>query len=117
MSTPRRLTLQDKVLLSDGDDHHLVKLEDIRFFETCGNYAVAWFTDGKLIIYKTLSYLDSRLSEESFFRANRQYIVNISHVRNIELMNHSTFRLEMSCGTCINLSRRQSRQFKKVMAL
>ncbi|MEX2602234.1 MAG: LytTR family DNA-binding domain-containing protein [Balneolaceae bacterium] len=117
MAASRTLTLHDKVLLSDGDEYRLVTLSDIRFFETCGNYSVAWFNGSKLIIYKTLSYLDSRLSKEYFFRANRQYMVNITHIQNVELMDNSVFRLEMSCGQQIDLSRRRSKQFKTVMAL
>jgi two-component system, LytTR family, response regulator len=117
MEGVEKLTLNDKVLLSDGDVCKLVELRDVRFFETCGNYTQTYFENGKLLIYRTLSYLDSRLSEKYFFRANRQQIVNLSHIKNIQLMDNSYFRIEMTCGKKIELSRRRSRLFKGAMSL
>lgn len=117
MDQSKKLTLDDKVLLNDGDVCKLVELCDVRFFETYGNYTKTYFNDGKLLIYRSLSYLDSRLSEQHFFRANRQQIVNLSHIKNIELLENSTFRLEMTCGKKINLSRRRSKLFRGAMSL
>ncbi|REL24647.1 LytTR family transcriptional regulator [Rhodohalobacter sp. SW132] len=112
METEEKLTLDDNVLLSDGNDYRLVKLRDVRFFETYGNYSKTYFSDGKLLIYRSLNYLDERLSGRCFFRANRQQILNLSHIRNVELLDNSFFRVEMSCGKKIDLSRRRSKEFK-----
>lgn len=117
MDGVEKLTLNDKVLLSNGDVCKLVELKDVRFFETCGNYSQTYFNDGKLLIYRTLSYLDSRLHGKYFFRANRQLIVNLSHIKNIKLMDNSSFRIEMTCGKNIELSRRRSQLFKGAMSL
>lgn len=111
------LTLNDKVLLSDGESCKLVKLGEVRFFETCGNYTQTYFGEEKLLIYRTLSYLDARLPEQYFFRANRQQIINLSHIKNIQLLQKSVFRVDMTCGKKIELSRRRSRFFKGFMSL
>lgn len=117
MEDSKKLTLNDKVLLSDGEVCKLVELHDVRYFETCGNYTKTYFSDGKLLIYRTLSYLDSRLCDKYFFRANRQQIVNLSHVKNIKLVDKTTFRIELTCGKMIDLSRRRSQLFKGAMSL
>jgi two-component system LytT family response regulator len=117
MEELKKLSLNDKVLLSDGDVCKLVELREVRFFETCGNYTKTCFNNEKLLIYKTLSYLDSRLPGQYFFRANRQQIVNLSHIKNVQLTDHSTFRIEMSCGKKIDLSRRQSQLFKGALSI
>lgn len=117
MSEPKKLTLTDKVLLCDGEECELVELREIRFFETCGNYTQTYFRDSKLLIYRTLSYLDTRLSGHYFFRANRQQIINLSHISNIQLMEHSAYQLEMTCGKRINLSRRRSQLFRGAMSI
>lgn len=117
MNQRKTLTLTDKVLLCDGDKCRLVSLNDVRYFETCGNYTRTHFNDGKLLIYRTLTHLESRLSEQSFFRANRQQIINLSHVKDIEMLHDGSFRVEMSCGKMIELSRRRSQLFKCAMSL
>jgi len=117
MSDLKNLTLNDKVLLCDGDDCKLVELSEVRYFETCGNYTKTYFSGGKLLIYRTLSYLDGRLPSNYFFRVNRQQIVNLTHIKNIQLLDNSTFRIELSCGKKIDLSRRRSKLFRGAMSI
>jgi two-component system, LytTR family, response regulator len=117
MSGIKKLTLSDKVLLCDGDECTLVELSDVRYFETCGNYTKTYFSGGKLIIYRTLSYLDERLSGQYFFRVNRQQIVNLSHIKNIRLLDNSIFQIELSCGKKTELSRRRSQLFRGTMSI
>ncbi len=117
MVTNKLLTLDNKVLLSDGDQYRLVKLGDLRHFETCGNYTMSYFSGGKLLIYRTLSYLDDRLPKEHFFRVNRQQIINLSFVKVVKVFEGASLSIEMSCGKIIHLSRRRSRQFKVLMSL
>lgn len=117
MADSKILTLHDKVLLSDGESCKLIELGEVRFFETCGNYTHTYFGDEKLLIYRTLSYLDARLPGQYFFRANRQPIINLSHIKNIQLLQKSMFRVEMTCGKKIELSRRRSRFFRGAMSL
>jgi two-component system, LytTR family, response regulator len=117
MDSNKILTPDDKVLLCDGDEYRLVKLGDVRLFETCGNYTKTYYTGGKLLIYRTLSYLDERLPKEHFFRANRQFIINLSYIREVKVSGSSTLCIEMVCGKVIELSRRRSQQFKGLMSL
>jgi len=117
MSLPIKLTPEDKVLLLDGDECKLVKLADIRYFESFGNYSKTYFTGGKLLIYRTLNYLENRLSGQFFFRANRQQLINLSHIQDVQITNKSTFRIEMSCGKQIDISRRRSQKFKCSLSL
>lgn len=117
MNEIKKLTLGDKVLLCDGEDCKLVELSDVRYFETCGNYTKTYFSGGKLLIYRTLSYLDGRLPGQYFFRVNRQQIVNLSHIKNIHLLDNSTFSIELTCGKKMDLSRRRSQLFRGVMSI
>jgi len=117
MSDLKKLTLTDKVLLCDGDDCKLVKLADVLYFETCGNYTKTYFSGGKLLIYRTLSYLDKRLCDQYFFRVNRQQIVNLSHINTIHLLDDSTLRIELTCGKKMDLSRRRSQLFRGAMSI
>lgn len=117
MHKSKKLTINDKVLLCDGDHLKLVALKDVRFFETCGNYSKTYFSGGKLLIHKTLSYLESRLPDQMFFRANRQYIINVWHVEDICSSDSTVFKIEMSCGKQVELSRRRTQLFKSRMSI
>jgi two-component system, LytTR family, response regulator len=117
MRLSNRLSLNDKVLLEDGSKCKLVVLSDVRYFETCGNYSKTYYSGGMLLIHRSLNYLDSRLSSVHFFRTNRQFIINISHVSNVQLLKDSTYRIVMSCGKEIDISRRRSAAFRDSLCL
>lgn len=117
MEQTHRLSPTDKVLLYDGDKCKLVSLGDVRIFETCGNYSKTYFNNGMLIINRTLNYLESRLPDDYFFRANRQYIINLTHVSNVVPVCHSAFRIIMNCGKEIEISRRRSQLFRDTLIL
>jgi two-component system, LytTR family, response regulator len=112
-----KLSLTDKVFLCDGKECKFIELSDVRYFETYGSYTKTYYNGGSLLIYRTLNHLDARLSDKYFFRANRQHIVNISHIKNVEMLSMSSIRIEMSCGRKIDMSRRRSRLFKETLCL
>ena len=108
MPPPKALSPDDTVLLNDGDKCKLVALKDVRYFETCGNYSKTYYSDGALLIKRSLNYLETRLPEKCFFRTSRQYIVNLSHVDKMNKLDGGQFRLILMCGTEIDVSRRRS---------
>jgi two-component system, LytTR family, response regulator len=112
-----KLKLTDKVMLCDGKECKLVELSEIRYFESFGNYTKTWFNGGQLLICRSLSYLDSRLARRYFFRANRQHIINISHIKEVQMNKISAYRIEMSCGKIIDISRRRSQLFRDTLSL
>lgn len=117
MSAPKILSPDDTVLLNDGDKCKLVELSDMRYFETFGNYSKTHFSGGTLLINRSLNYLEKRLPEKCFFRTSRQYIVNLSHIEMLNKIEGGQFRLQLTCGKKIDVSRRRSNHFMDRMTL
>jgi two-component system LytT family response regulator len=107
----------EKVFIRDGDRCWYIKLEDIRMIESAGNYAKIYFDKYQPLIHRTLNSLDERLSDQLFFRANRQQIVNLNFLDKIEPFFNSGFLFYMKDGTKIEVSRRQAVKFKEKMSL
>ena len=112
-----RLQATDKVFLRDGDKCWFVKLEDIRIIESAGNYAKIYFDKCQPLIHRTLNSLDERLSEQLFFRANRQQIINLNYLEKIEPFFNSGFLFYLKDGSKIEVSRRQAVKFKELKGL
>jgi two-component system, LytTR family, response regulator len=55
------LTEEDQVFVKDGDRCWFVKLNNVRLFESEGNYVRLYFEDYKPLILRTLNYLDEDL--------------------------------------------------------
>lgn len=112
-----KLAPDAKVFLRDGDRCWYVKLEDIRLIESAGNYAKIHFDRYQPLIHRTLNALDERLSDEQFFRANRQQIINLNYIERIEPFFNSGFLFYMKDGSKVEVSRRQAVKFRDRMSL
>lgn len=112
-----KLTLKDQVFVKDGDRCWFVKLENVRLFESDGNYIKVYFDNNKPMIHKSLNALDERLDEKSFFRASRKHIINLSWVEGIEPWFNGGLVVTLKGGDRIEVSRRQAARFKDMMSL
>lgn len=111
------LSENDQVFVKDGDRCWFVKLQEIRLFESVGNYARVYFEHNKPLILKSLNALEERLDERVFFRANRKHIVNLRMIEKIDTYFNGGLLLEMKGGEKIEVSRRQAVKFKEMMSL
>jgi two-component system, LytTR family, response regulator len=111
------LELNSRLLIKDNDKCHLIELASIRYFESCKNEARAFFGDNKAFIKRSMNELERRLPAKSFFRANRQYIVNLQAVKSIEESVSDGFTLLMSDGKKIEISRRRAVELTELLRL
>ncbi|MEO9531639.1 MAG: LytTR family transcriptional regulator DNA-binding domain-containing protein [Crocinitomicaceae bacterium] len=107
----------DKVLIKDGDKVWFINVNDIRYFESEGNYVKVKFDSFRPLILRSLNSLEERMDEKLFFRANRKFLVNLNHIVNIESWFNGGLQIELSCGTKIEISRRQTIKFKDQFSL
>jgi two-component system LytT family response regulator len=110
------LDMNSRLFIKDNDRCHLTELASIRYFESCKNEARAFFGGNKAFIKRSMNELERRLPARMFFRANRQYIVNLQDVQSIEESDVG-FRLLMSDGKKIEISRRRASQLTEMLRL
>ncbi len=113
----KKLGPQDRVFVKDGDKCWFVKLENIRLFESDGNYIKIYFDNFKPMIHKSLNALDEKLDDRSFFRASRKHIINLTWVESIESWFNGGLMVVLRGGDKVEVSRRQAARFKEMMSL
>jgi two-component system LytT family response regulator len=111
------LSEHDQVFVKDGERCWFVKLNEIRLFESVGNYAKVFFGTNKPLILKSLNALEERLDDRIFFRANRKHIINLRWIEKIEPYFNGGLLLDLKGGEKIEVSRRQTVKFKEMMSL
>lgn len=107
----------DSVLIKDGDRVWFIKMDEIRFFESEGNYVKVHFKKNRPLILRSLNSLEERTDPNLFFRANRKFIININHIISVENWFNGGLQVELSCGTKVEISRRQTIKFKDQFSL
>jgi two-component system LytT family response regulator len=108
---------EDQVFLRDGERCWFVALHEISRIVVEGNYARVWFRDEKAMLARSLSALEARLDPAMFFRANRNTLVNLRMVRNIDLAVGDGYDLTLKDGSVVEVSRRQARELRERLAL
>jgi len=113
----KKLGLSDQVFVKDGDRCWFVSLNNVRLFESDGNYIKVYFDNNRPMIHKSLNALDEKLDERAFFRASRKHIVNLSWVEGIEPWFNGGLMVKLRGGDKVEVSRRQAAKFKDMMSL
>jgi len=113
----KKLGLEDQVFVKDGDRCWFVSLNNIRLFESDGNYIKVYFDNNRPMIHKSLNALDEKLDERAFFRASRKHIINLSWVEGIEPWFNGGLMVKLKGGDKVEVSRRQAAKFKDMMSL
>lgn len=116
-SNVKVLTETSQIFIKDGEACWLVKIGDITLFEIVGNYTRVHFEDKKPLLYKSLNQVEEKLPQDSFFRANRQQIINTNYIENVVPWFNGKLKLTMKNGEEVEVSRRQSYIFKDKMSL
>ncbi|WP_040278786.1 LytR/AlgR family response regulator transcription factor [Psychroserpens damuponensis] len=110
------LNLDKQIFIKDGEKCWLVKVQNITLFEIVGNYTRVFFDNNTPLIYKSLAQIEEKLPSDVFFRANRQQIINIHHVKKVVSWFNGKLKIEMQSGEEIEISRRQSYLFKEQLS-
>lgn len=117
ISHAERLDEKSQIFLKDGDKCWFVTLEEVRMFESEGNYVRVFFKNYKPLILKSLNNLEKKLDETTFFRANRKFIINLKWIESIENWFSGGLLVKLKGGETVEVSRRQAARFKDMMSL
>ncbi len=113
----RQLELNSKILIKDGEECHLVNLADIYYIESCKNHVRAFFKDKKAFIRKNMAHVDDTLPSSTFFRANRQAIINLNFIEVIEPSISEGYDIKLKGGILVEVSRRNAAKLKEMLSL
>jgi two-component system, LytTR family, response regulator len=111
------LRLDDFVFLSSEKKCWLIQTGDIWFLEACGEQTRIHLPDGAVLVRRTLADCERRLDTSMFFRATRDYIINLTHVKQTRLLDSSRVLFILPNGKEVVVSGRQNFLFRKMRAL
>jgi two-component system, LytTR family, response regulator len=112
-----RLTKDSKIFIKDGEKCWLVKLSQVYFIESVGNYTKWHFNDARPMLHRTLNYLDEKLPADIFFRANRGEIINLDFIAKISTYFKGGMLAELNTGHKVEISQRQAVKFRERLSI
>lgn len=115
--TPEFKSRNDQIFVRDGEHCHFIRLSDVRLINVEGNYVRLHFLNTKAMLARSMNYIEEKLDPQVFFRANRQQIINMDYVANIEPWLNDGLLIKLKDGTEIEVSRRQAKELKQQLEI
>ena len=85
-----------RLLVKKGIEYISLRIEDAALFYTENKVVYVMDKDGKkFLVDKTLNELETELDKRIFFRANRQYIINLSFVKSYKPFDKVKLQLDL----------------------
>jgi len=113
----RTLRLDDFVFLSGKGKCWLIRTADISLLEACGDCTRIQMSEGTVLVRRRLGDCERRLDSSTFFRATRDCIINLTHVKQTRLLDSFHVLFVLPNGKEIIVSGRQNAVFRKMRAL
>jgi two-component system LytT family response regulator len=88
-------------------------IEDVVWIEAEGDYVRVHARGRGYFLTRTMKELESRLDPGRFLRVHRSAIVQASHIREVQPSRGSRYRLLLSDGTTVIVSRSRAPELKK----
>lgn len=99
-------TQRDRLLVKKLGKEFIVKVSDIEWLESAGNYVNLHIRGRIYPTRATLTNLVEQISEKGFCRIHRSYAVNLDQIDSITPLNSGDSEVRLSNGKILNLSRR-----------
>ena len=110
----QKLRMDKRIFIKDGEQCFFVPLAEIFLLESISNYVQVYFGKNKPMLHKSLNYMEEKLPDDVFFRANRQQIINITFIADIIPMFNGVLRVTLNNGVSVEISQRQSPKFREL---
>ncbi|MEP6832278.1 MAG: LytTR family DNA-binding domain-containing protein [Gemmatimonas sp.] len=103
VNAPKRYT--DRVLIRNDGRSFMIRMADVQWIETAGNYVVLHVGKEKHQMRETLTNLESRLDPDRFVRIHRRIIVSVDAMRELQAWFGGDQIMILKDGTRLRVSR------------
>ena len=107
---------RERFLVSRRDEYITIEVQNVCFIHSQQNITRLYLTDGtSATIPSTLDQLEKEMNPTSFFRANRQHMIQVGHIKKVSNWFNYKLKVEMNGYPQeeILISREKAATFKK----
>ena len=108
-------TLPTRIAARKGKRIVLLGTSDMLYVTTEDKLVFIVTAEGRFLVDRTVSDLETTLEAHGFFRISRSEIANIAHAAELIPWFNGTWRLKMSNGTELDVSRERARKLKELV--
>lgn len=96
----------ERLIIKTTGAINIVKIEDVIWLSSSGNYVEVHCTQTTYLHRVTLSFLEQHLDPDVFFRTHRTSIVKKNEIKEIRALDENKFSIILANGQSVQLSKR-----------
>ena len=104
----------ERVVVKNGPRIHVIPAEKITFIEAQDDYVMLNTTEGRFLKQKTMKFFEDHLNPDEFIRIHRSYIVRLTEVKQIELIEKESYRVLLAGGKLLPVSKSGYSRLKEI---
>lgn len=116
-NAPHQPEERNRIVVKKGNDIRIVPVSDILYMEAYDDYVKIFTKEEYYVKKKTMNYYEQVLDSSSFFRTHRSYIINISQLTKIELVEKNSYVAVLKDGNKIPISRSNYGKLKELLGI
>lgn len=105
----------DRLLVPDGRRMVPIMIRDIVWIKAEDDHVRVHAGGRSYLVGRTMNDLEVRLHPERFLRLHRSALVQVSHIREVTTEGSSRYRVQLSDGTSVIVSRTRAPELRKWM--
>ena len=114
-SASQNIESLNRVVVKTNNKIVIIHAEKISFIEAQDDYVMIHSELGKHIKKQTMKFYEEHLDNNNFFRVHRSYIVNLGKVKQLELFEKDSYKIKLSDGSSIPVSRSGYSKIKEIL--
>ncbi|MFQ5582850.1 MAG: LytR/AlgR family response regulator transcription factor [Calditrichia bacterium] len=105
----------ERIIVKSGNNIKIIPVEQILWIEAADDYVLLHTRDGKFLKHKTMSFFEKNLNPLHFVRIHRSHIVNVSTIKQIELISRDSYQIRLISGVLLPVSKSGYQKLKNVL--
>ncbi len=106
----------DRVVVKDRHKISIIMADQIRYIESLDDYVFIYTESGRHMKQKTMKYFETSLSPKDFIRIHRSYIVNVTHIAEIQQYEKDSYVVLLRDRTRLKVSKSGYKNLKEVLS-
>lgn len=103
----------ERVVVKNAQKIILVSIDDLKFIEAQDDYTMLYTEKGNFLKQKTMKYFEENLNPSDFLRVHRSYIVKLSVIKQIDLLEKESYQIQLADGKKLPVSKSGYQRLKE----
>lgn len=105
----------ERVVFKSGQKISVIPVEDIKYIEAQDDYTMLYTVKGNFLKQKTMKYFEENLDPNIFLRVHRSFIVSLTSIKQIELLEKESYQVILQDGKKLPVSKSGYQKVKELI--